>query len=232
MWTTGSKTGLAHRRMFGEGVSVTQKGPMEVYVRFGVEGDSDRRRALYTFLTDVQVFKENPQKNPKVTISNELIGTGPYVVSRGDRSGFILTHRKDDWNKGNPLGNYDEIKVSVVLDQTMGRLGFSRGDANYWVENTANKGAYLDQQLESHGQKRYDLPIDPIAPVRVLYMNQQNRHFKNMRFRQAMMLALDDETMQSGFSGLRQQPTDRASARWATAVTTQFEADPPPRSRT
>ena len=195
----GTTVGQQQNRMFGEGFVVRALNTQDVYVQFQLNSETELRRALFQFVTDTMVFKLNPTTDPLIQIPNEYLGTGPFVVAKATREQFTLKHRSNYWYPESNVGNFDQMDVFVIREMATGREAFTAGLTNYWPELTVAGEHYLETRQAQKNWQHYVLPLNPVSPLRALQMNMAHGHMRDRRFRQAMMLALDDETMNRNF---------------------------------
>jgi ABC-type transport system substrate-binding protein len=180
-------------RVYGK-VELKVLSPLEVQVRFPDIATGKQREALWRFLRGTYIVKAIAEKDPRIQIPYPVTGTGPYAVVTADRDRLRLTRRKDYWKGDGPLFNFDTIETTLFRDRTVAREGLKIGALNFFDEIHIQAEPVLDGSLSKHSYVKKETPVVEEELVSaVLHMNMARPHLNDVRFRRAMLLAMDLE---------------------------------------
>jgi peptide/nickel transport system substrate-binding protein len=140
-------------------------------------------------LIDIEAaFGEDP-------VANTAGGTGPFKVeSRSLGQSIVMVANEDWWGDGPIL---DGITLTIFDDADAATAALESGT----VHMIYNVGGQDAKRLQETGE--YDIVVGPGPLVQVLRMNVNRGPFQNKLFRQAMLYALDRESiLEVGYAGL------------------------------
>jgi len=169
---------------------------------------------------DGSPIRENPSNRAP-------IGTGPFKFAEWRSGEYIHLVRNDDyWLEGRPY--LDEIYYRFIPDSASRALALEMGQVQLATQNdielvdVARLAAMPHLQVETKGWEWG-------APISWLEMNLRRKPFDDVRFRKAVMFALDREFIRDNiFFGLATVPTGpiHSSSPFYTADVTTYEYDP------
>lgn len=169
---------------------------------------------------DGSPIRENPSNRAP-------IGTGPFEFAEWRSGEYIHLVRNDDyWLEGRPY--LDEIYYRFIPDSASRALALEMGQVQLATQNdielvdVARLAAMPHLQVETKGWEWG-------APISWLEMNLRRKPFDDVRFRKAVMFALDREFIRDNiFFGLATVPTGpiHSSSPFYTADVTTYEYDP------
>jgi len=129
-----------------------------------------------------------------------LPGSGPYTASDADiqkGQSIRLHRRKDYWaekdRRNAGLNNFDEIRMTVILDQPLAFEKFKKGDLDFFYVNVTQmwmKEMDVDSVNRGLIQRRVVYNNKP-APFQGIAMNTRRPPLTDLRVRKALTLLLD-----------------------------------------
>jgi microcin C transport system substrate-binding protein len=131
-------------------------------------------------------------------------GSGPYAIAEADvdkGNSIKFKRRADYWGEKQRrnigTGNFDEIRVGVVLDRSTEFEKFKKGDTDFYFVNRAQMWAeWLDFDNVKRGliQKRRIWNQNPNG-IQGMMMNTRRAPYDDVRVRQALQLLFDRQTL-------------------------------------
>ncbi len=142
-----------------------------------------------------------------------FIGTGPFKFVSWDRGKEIVLEANDDYWGGRP--NIDKLVYSFVEDSTSRVIGLESGDFDLILDVTPTDVERLS------AEDNIEVLNSPSLGYTMLTMNQAVPELQDVRVRQAIAYAIDQDEILSLFNGLATRtcgPLSTASSYYDTNV--------------
>lgn len=133
-----------------------------------------------------------------------LPGSGPYIVNPSDikkQESITMRRRKDYWGENEPvnkgLNNFDEIRWTVVTDQSLAFEMFKKGELDYFFINQVSvwrNGFDFDAANRGLIQRRKVFNVAPQA-LQGFALNTRRAPFDDIRVRKAFALLFDRQKL-------------------------------------
>ncbi len=130
--------------------------------------------------------------------TSEFIGTGPFKLRDFERSSHLVMQANDDYILGRP--RIDEIEVRFILDPAIIIANVMAGA----IDMNIGRGPSLDQGLKARDawpDGKLDLVYKSWVALFPQFINPNPAIIGDVRFRKALMHALDRQTMADTFAG-------------------------------
>ncbi len=174
--------------------------PNERTVRFVFK---KRNAELHMILGELPVFSHKSYPKGLEAAPNTLpIGSGPYRLGKtvsNRQSEYI--RRTDYWAQNLPtrrgMFNFDRVRLKYYQDETVRMERVKGGQYDFMQENTAALWArgYPESALQRHGLVKKEWRQQRTAGMQGFVMNMRRAQLKDVRVRQALVLAFDFETV-------------------------------------
>lgn len=129
-----------------------------------------------------------------------ILGSGPYKIKEFDAGKSITYERvKDWWGEKIPVNvgeyNFDEIKITYFLDQTVALEAFKAGEIDLRLESSAKtwKNEYNTPALKRGDIIKLELRHEQTQGMQGFIFNLRRQLFQDIRVRKALAYALDFE---------------------------------------
>lgn len=184
-------------------------------VRFNLKLRGQAVHEAIVNISDIVVVRPNTTGNNKVDgIAINYTGTGPYRITQLSRSKITLIRDPYYWAENLPhrLGmfNFRQVEVSSYFDQTIARLAFMGGRANFFTETSPMQARAIANHFstQSNRIREHKVPVNPITAKFSFVFNLDEPQLKDVRVRQALMVLFDfNLTNHIYFGGDYKQPT-------------------------
>jgi len=129
-----------------------------------------------------------------------LPGSGPYIVADADvvkGKSVSLRRRNDYWGAGQRanvgVGNFDEIRWTVVRDQRLQLEMLKRGDADFYYVNISREWMedFNFDKVQRGLIQRRKIYTDAPSNIQGIAMNMRREPLNDVRVRQALNLLLN-----------------------------------------
>jgi microcin C transport system substrate-binding protein len=175
------------------------------FIRFQFGGlkPDQVRDAVFYILIAMKVVKPNSLAKLG-EVAMPMIGTGPYFVSEAKTDQVNLSRDQNYWardissQKG--LYNFDELKFSVYRDRMVEKMAVTTGQLSRFSDSSGSlKRDFGTAEAEELKNRKFKLATRLQSPatsrVGAIAMNLEREHLQNLKFRQAIALAYDFDTI-------------------------------------
>lgn len=188
---------VLYQNIYGQ-LEVSAKSTTEVLLRFPDLPLTAQRKALFSFLS-IPIVKRNSRTSADISVPNDFIGTGPYVVQSASRKKVTLERRKDYW-QNTALYNFDRISIDLYRDFVAAREAVKANEIDFFEEIHLDKEGVLDADLNRLSYRKISVPIpDEFNRHNVLFFNLARPHMSNPVFRKAISLSYEFDLGNSMF---------------------------------
>lgn len=136
------------------------------------------------FLTKVLAYSGGFIINKKAIDSNEVIGTGPFVVEEHKTQDSVITVKNKEFFRGEP--KIDKVIYKVMTDPTAVNMAMEKGEI-HMAHGTSDALWIADRKTKA------DLVLEYTGPMAIgnLYLNVSKPPLDNIKVRQAIAYAID-----------------------------------------
>jgi ABC-type transport system substrate-binding protein len=142
-----------------------------------------------TYLISAVMDKDVTPVGKPMTDLKQMIGTGPFKMSKYERNQIVVVTRNDDYHGGKP--KLDAIERPIILDASTRLAKYKTGELDMtFLQRQDVEGINADPVLKDQ-MKQFDRPsIYYIAMNQLVYAP-----FKDKKVRQAFAMALNKDNM-------------------------------------
>jgi ABC-type oligopeptide transport system substrate-binding subunit len=168
-------------------------------IKFLIKPENERQgKETIMSLGGIYVLnKDFYTKHPldKMNMSVVPLGSGPYVVEKGEAGKFVVYKRDPNyWGRDLPIQrgtfNFDEVRYDTYMDAATARMAFLRGDATLQYEGDMTQWAALKEKERAGANFKTDeVPYVMPPGFEGLAFNTSRPALADRRVRRALSLA-------------------------------------------